>query len=90
MQEQDQPSTLALGMEGLSLADHTPCFDKLGFGEAGLVQGRWAAVPVVDTGRWLYREQWRASVGRIGFKTNLPTDAPFLWLPFVATCGRPT
>src|SRR5262245_11099884 len=28
--------------------------------------------------------QWRVSVGRIGYKTTLPTDAPFLWLPFVA------
>jgi hypothetical protein len=85
MQEQGQPSPLDLSVwSGLGVGQGLR-LSEVGLREARLVLGRRATVPgSMGTGRKLYRRQWRASVGRIVGKTTLPTDAPFLWLPFVA------
>src|SRR2546423_2826457 len=89
VERKDEPSSLDLGVrEGLGTGPRLS-LGNLGFGEARLVSGRRATVPgVTGTGRGLYRRQRRASVGRIGSKSTLPTDAPFIRLQPVAACRR--
>src|SRR6266542_195938 len=82
IEQEHEPSPLHFAVRkglragpGLGLGD-------LGRGEARLVQRGRATVPrTTGRGRRLYRRQRRVSVGRIGCKSNLPTDAPFFWLP---------
>jgi hypothetical protein len=96
VQQQDEPGPLHLGVrEGLGTGPG-PGLGDLSLGEARLVGRRRATVPgVTGTGRGLYRRQRRASVGRIGSKSTLPTDAPFsrlqpvaAWLPPGGGRGR--
>jgi hypothetical protein len=85
MKEKGQPSPLNLGVGGGLRIGQGLSFGDVGLGKVRLVFGGRATVPgTMGTGRELYRGQWRASVGRNVDMTNLPTDAPFPRLPFIA------
>jgi hypothetical protein len=85
VQQEDEPGPLHLGVrEGLGTGPGSGLGD-LRLREARLVLGRRATVPgVTGMERRLYRRQRRVSVGRIGCKSNLPTDAPSSALQLVA------